>query len=117
MGPWLVKIDSREELDTWLGERPPVAYRPLLMVIRGDGPLIRELLPNALDAAKLQEERIVLWVRERELAEDAAVAGLFGEDDEVVAVVLGEDRRVVGRVYRNHMDVDDAAFAFAAATV
>ena len=115
MGPWLIKVDSLQELEEWLVMQPPVSYRPLLMVVRGDGPPIREFLPNALDAAKMDEHRVVVWVRDPDVAQHELVAGLFGADEEILAVVLGADREVAGRVYRDHAGVDDAAFAFAAA--
>jgi hypothetical protein len=60
MGPWLIDVRTREEFDTWLGDDPPKAHRPVVMVVRGDSTLVREFLPNALDAAKLDERRLVV---------------------------------------------------------
>ena len=115
MGPWLVDARNREELDMWLEGLAPVPYRPVVMVVRGDDTLVREYLPNALDAAKLDERRVVLWVKDESLLEDDDLRDLFQSNDAIVAAVLSEDHRVTSWVYRDQTEVDDADFAFATA--
>jgi hypothetical protein len=115
MGPWLVDVQTRDELSSWLSASPPTTYRPVLMVVRGDSATIREFLPNALDAAKLDDRRIVVWVKDPALLRQPEVAQLFGHDDTAVAAVLGDDRTVAAWVHDDRLGVDDADFAFSAA--
>ncbi len=115
MGPWLVEARDRDELDTWLGDDPPVPYRPKLMIVRGDGPLVRELLPNVLDAAKLLAERVVVWVKQPEMLTDDERRRMFRDDDAIVGAVLSVDKKVTGWLYRDQIEVDDAAYAFSTA--
>jgi hypothetical protein len=112
MGPWLIDVQTRDELDSWLGDCPPTTYRPVVMVVKGDGEVVREFLPNALDAAKLDDRRVVAWVKDPELLTDSGELTAFLADEEILAAVLSEDHRVKGWVYRDRIDVDDAAFAF-----
>jgi hypothetical protein len=112
MGPWLIDVQSSDEIDTWLGENPPTPYRPVVMLVREDGEAVREFLPNALDAAKLDDRRIVVWVKDLDLLNDDEIRAFFLSDDTIVAAVLSEDRQVKGWVYSDRIDVDDAAFAF-----
>ena len=74
--------------------------------------LVREYLPNALDAAKLDERRVVLWIKDESLLSDGDLRGLFQSNEAVVAAVLSADHRVKSWVYRDQTEVDDAAFAF-----
>jgi len=115
MGPWLVDVRTRDELDSWLSATPPTTYRPVLMVVRGDSAIIREFLPNALDAAKLDERRLVVWVKDPSLLRQPERERLFGDDDTVVAAVLDDDRAVAAWVHTDRFDVVDADFAFSAA--
>jgi len=115
MGPWLIDARTRDEFDIWLGDRSPLQRRPVVMVIRGDSPAVRELLPNALDAAKLVEGRLVVWVKDPGLLTNDEAQRFFSSDHSIVAAVLSADRRVESWVYRDRLDVDDAAFAFAKA--
>jgi hypothetical protein len=115
MGPWLVDVRTRDELDNWLSANPPTTYRPVLMVVRGDSATIREFLPNALDAAKLDERRLVVWVKEASLLRQPERDRLFGDDDTVVAAVLDDDRAVAAWVHDDRLEVRDADFAFSAA--
>ena len=115
MGPWLVDVRTRDELDKWLSANPPTTYRPVLMVVRGDSATIREFLPNALDAAKLDERRLVVWVKEASLLRQPERERLFGDDDTVVAAVLDDDRAVAAWVHADRLEVVDADFAFSAA--
>jgi hypothetical protein len=112
MGPWLIDVKSRDEIDTWLGENPPTPYKPVVMLVRGDGATVREFLPNALDAAKLDDSRIVAWVRDLDHISDDDIRAFFESDESIVAAVLSQDRQVKGWVYGDRTDVDDAAFAF-----
>lgn len=112
MGPWLVEVQSRGDLDVWLGDEPPTSYRPVVMVVRGDGELVREFLPNALDAAKLEDRRVVVWVRDEGMLTAEELEDMFKADPEILAVALSIDHRVGGWVYRAGIDVDDASFAF-----
>ena len=115
MGPWLVDARNREELDMWLEGLAPVPYRPVVMVVRGDDPAVRELLPNVLDAAKLSPERVVVWVKDPALLSDEERGRMFRDDEAIVGAVLSAEREVTGWLYRDHSEVDDAAFAFTAA--
>jgi hypothetical protein len=112
MGPWLIDVQNSEEIDIWLGENPPTPYRPVVMLVRGDGATVREFLPNALDAAKLDDHRLVAWVKDLDLLNDDEIRAFFLSDDTIVAAVLSGDRQVKGWVYSDRIDVDDAAFAF-----
>jgi hypothetical protein len=112
MGPWLVDVHTREEFDIWLGDDPPTDYRPVVMVVRGDSELVREFLPNALDAAKLDNQRVVAWLKDEALLSEQELEKLFLADETILAAVLSEDHEVSGWVYRDHIEVDDAAFAF-----
>jgi hypothetical protein len=111
----MVEIHDRAELDLWLGEHPPVTYTPVLMLVRGDSTRIRELLPNVLDAAKLDEHRVVLWVRDQNHLDDDELQTLFLGDEEVVAAVLGPGGEPASWLYADHIDVEDAVYAFDAA--
>jgi hypothetical protein len=115
MGPWLVDVQTRDELESWLSASPPTTYRPVRMVVRGDSATIREFLPNALDAAKLDDRRIVVWVKDLLLLRQPEVERLFGGDDTAVAAVLADERTVSAWVHVDRLGVDDADFAFSAA--
>ncbi len=112
MGPWLIDVNDRAELERWLGE---AASGRLAMVVRGDGPAVRELLPNVLDAAKLDPGRVVLWVKDPALLDGLAPAEGFGRDPRLVAVVLDHSGRPVSWLYGDQASVADADFAFARA--
>jgi hypothetical protein len=51
MGPWLVDVAQRSELDPWLEGTAPVSAAPVVLLVRGDDDVVRELLPNALDVS------------------------------------------------------------------
>jgi hypothetical protein len=115
MGPWLVDVQTRDELESWLSASPPITYRPVLMVVRGDSARVREFLPNALDAAKLDDRRIVVWVKQEALLKPQELRDLFDADDTAVAAVLRDDRTVAAWVHDDRLQVGDADFAFSAA--
>lgn len=115
MGPWLVDVADRSELDPWLDGSAPVTYRPVVMLVRGDDEVVREFLPNALDAAKLDDQRVVVWVRDPALLTDDEQERFFRGDETIVAATLDVDHRVRSWVYRDATDVDDSDFAFVAA--
>jgi hypothetical protein len=117
MGPWLVDVRQREDFDPWLDGTAPVSYRPVVMVVRGDVSGIREFLPNALDAAKLAEERVVVWVKDSSILTAGDVERFFNDDDAIIASVLSVDHEVKAWVYSDATDVDDADFAFSEAKV
>jgi len=85
------------------------------MFVRGDEPLIRGFLPNALDAAKFEKDRVVVWVKNPVLFIEGEERELFGEGDEILAAVLGPAGAVGGWVTPDRVRVQDAAFAFAEA--
>jgi hypothetical protein len=85
------------------------------MLVRGDGPLVRVFLPNALDAAKVDERRAVVWFRNPGVLDTDRVGEVFGEGDWCLAVVLGADGRTAAWVTSDRIGVEDAAFAFAEA--
>jgi hypothetical protein len=115
MGPWLVDVRTRDEVDRWLGDNPPTTYQPVLMVVRGDSAIVREFLPNALDAAKLDDRRVVVWIKDLSLLRGPEARDLFGGDATALAAVLNRDRTVATRVHSDRMDVGDADFAFSTA--
>ncbi len=115
MGPWLVSVARRDELDPWLEGGAPLPYLPVVLIVRGDGDVIRELLPNALDAAKQQPHRVVVWVRNEDLFHEREAETLFRGEPDIVAAVLAADRRVRAFMYTDRIGVADAAFAFARA--
>jgi hypothetical protein len=112
MGPWLVEVNDRSELEGWLAGGPDKNGTSVAMLVRGDGTGVRGLLPNALDAAKLDPRRVVVWVRNDDLFTDTEKGELFGGGDETVAVVLSAPRRAGGWMTRDRIGVEDAAFAF-----
>lgn len=109
MGPWLIDFDERGELEKWLADPNG---RPSAMLIRGDSSRVREMLPNALDAAKLDPGRVVLWVKEAELLAELPCAEPFRSDADVNAVVLDRERRPRAWVYDDQIAVSDFAFAY-----
>lgn len=115
MGPWLVDIRTKDEFATWMGFQPPVPHRPVVMLVRGDSPVIREFIPNALDAAKLDERRVVVWVKDVSLLPPHGGTDLFDGDEDALAAVLSEDRRVTTLVHPDRVEVEDADFAFSTA--
>jgi hypothetical protein len=73
---------------------------------------VREFLPNALDAAKREEGRLVVWVQDPAVMTLDRVEDLFRDDDEILAAVVTANRRIAGWVFRDRIGVDDAEFAF-----
>lgn len=115
MGPWLVDVAQRSDLDPWLEGTAPVPYRPVVLLVRGDDDVIRELLPNALDAAKQDPHRVVVWVKAPALLEVDEVAAFFRSDASIVAAALSPDHRARAWMTRDRIGVVDAAFAFSRA--
>ena len=112
MGPWLIDVRNRDEFETWLGENPPTPVRPVVMIVRGDSPEVREFLPNALDAAKRDDRRVVVWVKDLDLLSLDEVREFFLSDESILAAALSTDHQVRGWVYRDRTGVDDADFAY-----
>ena len=115
MGPWLVDIFDRSELEAWLAGGPSGRRASVVMVVRGDGTSVREFLPNALDAAKRRSHRVVVWVKNPAIFKEPEVVSLFGKGDGVLAAVMGPGGTADGWVTRDRLGVEDADFAFAAA--
>jgi hypothetical protein len=86
------------------------------MVVRGDSGEVREFLPNALDAAKTDARRVVVWVRDQTLLSEQETEELFQGDEAILATVLGSERVVKAWVYRDQLQVADADYAFGLAT-
>jgi hypothetical protein len=95
MGPWLIDVTERAELDLWLEGGPPYRAGSTVMLVRGDDDNVRSFLPNALDAAKEGTKRVVVWVN--------------------LASVIGIDGRAGGWITRDRLRVEDAVFAFSEA--
>ena len=115
MGPWLVDVEDRSMLEVWLAGGTSGNSGSTVMLIRGDDPDIRSFIPNALDAAKEGQRRVVVWVKDPSLLHDEENKHIFGEGEPILAAVLGIDGGVGGWVTRDRLRVQDAAFAFAGA--
>lgn len=114
MGPWLVDVTDRSELELWLGGGPPYRSGTTVMFVRGDDADVRSFLPNALDAAKEGEKRVVVWVKNTALLGDEGNE-LFGANDRALACVAGADGQAGGWITRDRLRVEDAEFAFSEA--
>jgi glutathione S-transferase len=108
----LIEVHDRSELETWLAGGPPARAASSVMLVRGDGPPVREFLPNALDAAKESAGRVVVWVRDPAQLAGGPVGEAFAKSDDILAVVLAADGSVGGWVTGDRIGVADAAFAF-----
>jgi len=115
MGPWLIDVTERAELDLWLAGGPPYRAGTTVMLVRGDDDDVRSFLPNALDAAKEGAKRVVVWVKNPAVLETAEQKELFGESKRVLASVIGVDGRPGGWITRDRVRVEDALFAFSEA--
>jgi len=115
MGPWLVEVTDRPLLEVWLEGGPPDRASSNVMFVRGDEPLIRGFLPNALDAAKIKTNRVVVWVKNPELFSEDEERTLFGEGGEIMAAVLGPAGVVGAWITPDRLRVEDAIFAFSEA--
>jgi len=85
------------------------------MLVRGDGPAVRVFLPNALDAAKTDERRAVVWMRNSALLDAERATAIFGDGDWCLAAALSSDGRAAAWVSHDRTGVEDAAFAFSEA--
>ncbi|MEJ2582816.1 MAG: hypothetical protein P8127_14465 [Acidobacteriota bacterium] len=115
MGPWLVDVTDRSELDLWLRGGPPYRAGTTVMLVRGDGEDVRSFLPNALDAAKEGAKRVVVWVKKPSLLTADEQNELYGAGEDALACVLGVSGRVGGWITRDRLRVEDAEFAFSEA--
>ena len=115
MGPWLVDVTDRTELDLWLEGGPPYEAGTTVMLVRGDDGDVRSFLPNALDAAKEGTKRVVVWVKKSSLLSDAEQKEFFGRGERVLASVIGIDGQAGGWITRDRLRVEDAEFAFSEA--
>jgi len=115
MGPWLVEVTDRPSLEIWLEGGPPDRAGGTVMFVRGDDSRIRMFLPNALDAAKREENRVVVWIRDPALLGEAGGSELFGEGDAILAAVVGPAGGAGGWVTPDRLRVEDADFAFSEA--
>jgi hypothetical protein len=115
MGPWLIDVTDRTELDLWLEGGPPYRSGSTVMLVRGDDHDARSFLPNALDAAKEGTKRVVVWVKDRSFLSKREQIEFFGEGEGVLASVIGIDGRAGGWITRDRLRVEDAVFAFSEA--
>jgi len=115
MGPWMVDVIDRTELDLWLEGGPPYRSGSIVMLVRGDDDDVRCFLPNALDAAKEGTKRVVVWVKKPSLLSEAEQKELFGKGERVLASVIGVDGQAGGWITRDRLRVEDAVFAFSEA--
>ena len=115
MGPWLVEVRTAIELEPWLSGGPPERAGSTVMLVRGDGPEVRVFLPNALDAAKIDRRRVVVWFRHPGVLDAHRLGEFFGDGPWCLAVVLGADGKTAAWVTSDRFGVEDAAFAFAEA--
>ncbi len=115
MGPWMIDVTDRTELDLWLEGGPPDRSGSIVMLVLGDDDDVRCFLPNALDAAKEGAKRVVVWVKKPSLLSEVEQKELFGKGNQVVASVIGIDGRPGGWITRDRLRVEDAVFAFSEA--
>ncbi len=115
MGPWMVDVTDRTELELWLAGGPPYRAGSTVMLVRGDDEDVRSFLPNALDAAKEGTKRVVVWVKEPSILSESEQSELFGKGEQVLASVIGIDGRAGGWITRDRLRVEDAVFAFSEA--
>ncbi len=115
MGPWLIEIHDNVELEPWLAGGPPDRADSIVMLVRGDGETVREFLPNALDAAKKNRSRVVVWLRDPSLIANGPIAEAFTSGGSTIAVTLAVDGTLAGWVTADRIGVEDADFAFAQA--
>jgi hypothetical protein len=115
MGPWLIDVIDRTELDLWIEGGPPYRAGSTVMLVRGDDDNVRSFLPNALDAAKEGTKRVVVWVKKPSLFSDAEQKEFFGGGERVLASVIGIDGRAGGWITRDRLRFEDAVFAFSEA--
>jgi len=111
----LIEVGSVAELAPWLAGGPPDRPGSAVMLVRGDGPRVREFLPNALDAAKMGERRVVVWVRNAGVADTGCSSMVFGGGDWCLAAALSTAGSVAAWVSRDRIGVEDAAAAFSEA--
>jgi hypothetical protein len=114
MGPWLIDVTDRSELDLWLAGGPPYRSGTTVMLVRGDDEDVRVFLPNALDAAKEGDKRVVVWVKKATLLGDDEDE-IFAANDQALACVIGAAGQVAGWITRDRLRVEDAEFAFSEA--
>lgn len=88
MGPWLIELSRRDDLLKWMASESPDPRKPVRMILRGDSPQMRVLIPNALDAAKKAAERVVVWIRDANLLTESEKAAFFDGGPEIVGVVV-----------------------------
>ena len=115
MGPWMVDVTDRTELDLWLEGGPPYRAGSTVMLVRGDDLDVRSFLPNALDAAKEGAKRVVVWIKKPSLLSEEEHKEYFGKGERVLASVIGIDGRAGGWITRDRLRVEDAVFAFSEA--
>jgi hypothetical protein len=113
----MVEVNSREELDPWLSGGPPARAGSTVMLVRGDGPDVRLFLPNALDAAKQDPKRVVVWIRGTGVLDRQRAEAIFGEGEWGLAATLDARGRAQACVSRDRISVEDAAFAFEEAEI
>ena len=110
MGPWLVEVKSREEMIPWLGVDSSDGAQSIRLIVRGDDARVREFLPNALDAAKSDPRRVVIWARDASLLTDAESGALFNGSPDILGSVVFQGK-ARGWVYRDAIGVANALFA------
>ena len=115
MGPWLIEAENPTEVEPWLAGGPPARAGSTVMLVRGDGPVVRVFLPNALDAAKMDERRVVVWLRKPGTLDSRDVEQIFGTGDWCIAAALGADGSTAAWLSSDRIGVEDAAFAFSEA--
>ena len=115
MGPWLIEVTESADVEPWLAGGPPHRAHSVVMAVRGDSPAIRGFIPNALDAAKIDEKRVVVWIKDPGLLEKSRAQALFGDDTTALAVALSPEGKVACHVADDRTRVEDAEFAFAEA--
>jgi hypothetical protein len=111
----LVEVRTEEELEPWLAGGPPERPGSTVMVVRGDGPAVRVFLPNALDAAKVETGRVVVWLRDSESLDETRFNQMFGGDAWSLAVVFDAEGKKAAWVSGDRVGVEDAEFAFSQA--
>jgi hypothetical protein len=115
MGDKIHLPTTREELEPWLSTPAPPTKPPVVMLIRGVSLQAVDLSVHALNAARRQVYREVVWVKQPSmLLKPEELTRLFQGDADALAVALsirGEPTAWAARHHRGCGPVEETARA------